>query len=123
MADGNVSQEFVNTIKKYVAIDDQIKASMKALKVVKTEKKELGKAIMNYMHQNSMKDKYINIGTGKLKCVTSSRASAITRKHIENRLFEYFKNKDKANEVTEFIYDNRPKTQSTALRRSKNRNT
>jgi hypothetical protein len=118
-----VSQEFVNTIKKYVEMDDQIKSSMKALKVVKTQKKELGKAIMNYMNQNSMKDKYINIGTGKLKCVTTSRACAITRKHIENRLKEYFKNEEKALKVTEFIYENRTKTQSTALRRSKNRNT
>ena len=119
----DVSQEFVNTIKKYVELDDQIKLSMKALKVVKTQKKDLGKAIMNYMNQNSMKDKYINIGTGKLKCVTSSRACAISRKHIENRLADYFKNADKAKDVTEFIYQNRTKTQSTALRRSKNRNT
>ena len=118
-----VSQEFVNTIKKYVEIDDQIKSSMKALKVVKTRKKDLGKAIMNYMNQNSMKDKYINIGTGKIKCVTSSRSSAITRKHIENRLTEYFKNQDKAKQVTEFIYENRTKNESTSLRRSKNRNT
>lgn len=118
-----VSQEFVNTIKKYVSMDDQIKVSMKALKVVKAEKKELGKAIMNYMHQNSMKDKYINIGTGKLKCVTSSRSSAITRKHIESRLTEYYKNEDKAKEISEFIYDKRSKYESKSLRRSTNRNT
>jgi hypothetical protein len=118
-----VSQEFVNTIKKYVELDDQIKASMKALKIVKTQKKDLGKAIMGYMNQNSMQNKYINIGTGKLKCVTSTRSSTITRKHVTNRLTEYYKNEDKAKEVTDFIYDNRAKFQSTALRRSKNRNT
>ena len=114
-----VSTEFVEHIKRWVELDDQIKENLDKNKTLKKEKETLSKTVMSYMSQNHIEKKDINISNGQvIRCKESQRAVPINRPYIQTRLTEYFKgDAKKAEEATAFIFENREKVVSKALSR------
>mgnify|MGYP006200232133 FL=1 len=118
----NISQTFINDIKQWVTLDDQLKQTSKLVKQIKKKKNEVGLEIQGYMEQNEIQDKDINLSDGKIKYYVSKRTCGMSKKYIENSLMLYY-NGDltKAREVTNYIYANRESKEATTLKRVKNR--
>ena len=115
-----ITPDFVNDIKPWVALDDQLKQTQKIMTQIKKQKEQVGVEIKSYMEQNGIQDKDINLSDGKIKYYTSKQVSGMTRKYIESCLGTYFKGDyNKAREVTDFLYSNRETVEKIALKRTK----
>jgi len=115
-----ISDEFVNDIKQYVTLDDQLKETQTIAREIRKKKTQLSLSILNYMDNNGIQNKDINLSDGKLKYFTSKTQSTVNKKFIENSLALYYKgNYQKAKEVTEFIFSNREVTEKTVLKRTR----
>jgi hypothetical protein len=118
----SISNEFVECIKKYVLLDDQIKETTELLKNIRSQKTKLSSYITKYIEQNNIQSKDINLSDGKIKYYISKSQSSMSRKYIEERLAIYFKDIDKARDCTEFLYANREYTERGSIRRTKYKN-
>jgi len=115
-----ISEEFVHDIKQYVILDDQLRETQTISREIRKKKTQLSLSILNYMDNNGIQNKDINLSDGKLKYFTSKTQSTVNKKFIENSLALYYKgNYQKAKEVTEFIFSNREVTEKTVLKRTR----
>ena len=115
-----ISDEFVNDIKQYVTLDDQLKETQTIAREIRKKKTQLSLSILNYMDNNGIQNKDINLSDGKLKYFTSKTQSTVNKKFIENSLALYYKgNYQKAKEITDFIFSNREVTEKTVLKRTR----
>ena len=116
-----MSQELKNAIQKYVEIDNKMNKIKELNKSLKKERDGIDKFILNYMNENNMQNKNIILSDGKLRYVTTKTSESITKKYIQAKLSEFFNNKEKAKEITDYIYDTRNQTESVQLKRSINK--
>lgn len=117
----NMSQELKNAIQKYVEIDNKMNKIKELNKSLKKERDNIDKYILNYMNENNMQNKNIILSDGKLRYVTTKSSESITKKYIQAKLGEFFNDKEKAKEATDYIYDTRSQTESVQLKRSINK--
>ena len=117
---------FKNNIRKLVELDNKAqryKLKMDELKKEKEkyemERNKLGDNVLSFMENNKLEDNEIVISDGKLKYFNSKSSTSISQKFIQERLKLYFKNEDKAKEITDFIYDGREVTLTPVLKRTK----
>ena len=117
---------FKNNIRKWVELDNKAqryKLKMDELKKEKEkyemERNKLGDNVLSFMENNKLEDNEIVISDGKLKYFNSKSSTSISQKFIQERLKLYFKNEDKAKEITDFIYGGREVTLTPVLKRTK----
>lgn len=116
-----VSQNFEESVKRWVLIDNKIKSAQDAIKELKKEKEKMGDNIAVYIKTNGLQEEPINITGGKLKLAISKTTVPMSRKYIESRLAQYFKSASKAKEVVEFLYSDRETMEKEVIRRTKSR--
>ena len=63
----SVSAEFVQDVKNWVALDDQLRQTRSLATQIRKKKEEVGKHIQSYIESNHLQDKDINLSDGKLK--------------------------------------------------------
>lgn len=116
----SVSEEFVQDVKNWVALDDQLRQTRNLATQIRKKKEEVGKHIQVYIESNHLQDKDINLSDGKLKYYVSKQLGTVSRQHIENSLVLFFKgNYDRARAATEFIYSNREAKEKKAIKRTR----
>lgn len=115
----NLKEEFVEVVKNWVKIDDEIREINFKLKELKNEKKEFENFILGTMDE--INENVINITDGKLRKNTSNTKGALKEEHIQNVIFDYTKDSTKSLELTKFILNSRPSTVRNNLKRTKNR--
>ena len=81
-----VSKEFVDTVKKYIEIDDKLKYIKKQSKVLNGDKKEHENFILNYLQ--SINENVIDIPDGKLKRNISKTQAPLKKELIQKALIE-----------------------------------
>jgi len=101
------TKEFlVNTIKKWVKLDNEIKALKKEVITRQTEKKGLSDTLINIMKQNDIE--CVDIKDGQICYNKKNVKKAISKKNLLDTLSKYFEDDPvKAAEVNEFINENR----------------
>jgi hypothetical protein len=102
----SVSQEdFTNTIKEYMKLDQQIAEYEKSLKVLKDRKTVLFSKIHVHMQQNEIKQ--INLPKGeKLQTYSRKTREGLNKNWIQNRLKEYCTvRRLNPEELIDFIYN------------------
>jgi hypothetical protein len=68
------------------------------------------------MSKNNIED--CNTSSGKLKYVVSEVKKPINRQYLIDKLAIFFKNTQKSEEITSFLFDSRETEQKVNLRRS-----
>ncbi len=118
--------QFKDNIRKWVELDNKAqryKLKMDELKKEKekfeTERNKIGDNVLSFMENNKLEDNEIVISDGKIKYFNSKSSTSISQKFIHERLKIYFKNEDKAKEITEFIYNGRETSYTPVLKRTK----
>ena len=120
--------KFKDNIRDWVKYDNmayRYKLKMDELKKEKEkyelERNKIQDSVLSFMENNKLENDEIIISDGKLKYFNSKSSTSISRKYIEQRLKEYFKNEDKAKDVAEFIYSGREVKYTAVLKRSRNK--
>ena len=115
-----VSPEFVNTVKKYLEIDDKLKEIKEMTKKLTSDKKEKEDFILNYLQ--SIEESVIDVRDGKLRRNISKTQSPLKKEHIHKTLTDIVGDSIKAQAMTDQIIKSRPTVERVTLKRTKNKN-
>jgi Lhr-like helicase len=106
---------FKQNVKDWLSLDDDIRTLQDALKERKKKKSSLTPKISQYMSSFKIND--LNTPDGKLKFAKATSITAASKKYIEQRIIEYFKDENKSLKILDYIYNHREKKERVYLRR------
>lgn len=108
---------FEENIKKWVAIDNQIKTLNEQTKKLREEKNNTEENIMNYVETNKLSNATINITNGKLRFVNTKQTTPLTLKYVENCLQKCIGNESQVKHIMSVIKDSREVVYSADIKR------
>jgi hypothetical protein len=114
----DTNPEFVNfkqNVKDWVTLDDDIKTLQEAIKKRKKRINELTPIILDFMKRFNIND--LNTQNGQLRYTTSLLAKPVNKNFLLSKLGEFFKDNEKSQVLTTYIYDNRIKEEKVKLKR------
>lgn len=100
--------DFKNTIKEWVLLDNQIKNANDVVRTLREERNDKAGHIINYINTNRMGNPTVNISDGKLKLTTSRHTAPLTMKHVEECLKKCIADDQQVDVVMNFIKETRP---------------
>ena len=100
-----VTEEFVEVVKNWVKIDDEIREKNQQIKELKDERKEFETFILEYM--DKINENVINISDGKLRRNKSASKGALKQDAIQHALLDITQDSSKAMQMTKYIMDSR----------------
>jgi alkyl sulfatase BDS1-like metallo-beta-lactamase superfamily hydrolase len=98
---------FEENIKKWVALDNQIKIANEKTKTWRDEKNTLEQGILSYVETNKLANATVTISDGKLRFVTAKQTAPLTLKHVEAGLSKCIGNEKQVIQIMQFIKDSR----------------
>lgn len=99
-------QELIENIKAWMKIDNELKQLKKEVNDRKKKKESISKRLMEIMNENDIDE--FNTKTGKIVYSKKNIKKPISKKMLLEILTNYTQgNVSQANEITEFINDNR----------------
>ena len=113
--------QFINDIKKWVAIDNEIKKNNENLRILRENKNNITSNICSYMDTNTLQDKRIEISDGYLKCFEKKEYSPLTFQYIEECLNKIIKNDDQVKYIIKYLKENREIKTSKDLKRNESK--
>ena len=114
-----ISQEFVQAVKKYLEVDDKLREIKDRTKKLNTEKKEKQEYIINYL--TSIEESIIDVADGKLKKTITKTQAPLKKELIHKALTDITGDSIKAQSMTETIINSRPTVERVNLKRTKNK--
>ena len=111
--DSNLFKEYIS---KLVEIEEKEDKYKNILLEIKNEKEKMNDKIINFMEKNNITDKEIIFGERKIKYMKNKITETITKKLIETRLKQFFKDDNQALSVVNFIYNDRNKNEKVSLK-------
>ena len=101
----STKEELVSIIKLWINNDNEVKSLQSQLRNKKKESKLLTDNLINVMKSNELD--CIDINNGKLVHKTSKTKKPINKQTLINVLNTYFKDSNKAEELSGYIFENR----------------
>lgn len=115
----NTKDILVKNIRQWVKLDNEIRALKKEENIRKNEKKEITNTLIDVMKNNEID--CIDIKDGQLCYTKKNVKKPITKKVLLNILSKYFEGDiDKAEDVNEFILNNREEVTKESITRKLN---
>jgi len=115
-----ISPEFVQSVKKYLEVDDKLRELKEKTKVLNSEKKEKEEYILNYLQ--SIEENVIDVVDGKLRRNITKTQAPLKKETIHKALTEIVGDSTKALDMVEHIIKSRPMVERVTLKRTKHRN-
>ena len=112
-----ITEEFVEVVKNWVKIDDEIREYNDKVKDLKNERKEYETYILEYM--DKINENVINITGGKLRKNKSQTKTPLKEESIQTALYEITKDNEKSTQMTKYIMQNRPTVERVNLKRTR----
>jgi hypothetical protein len=97
--------ELISKITEWIQIDNQIKDKEKIIKKLKQDKKTISELLIETMKKNEID--YVNISDNSLLFKKQTVKQSINKKLLNQCLLEYYKNTEKAEEMSQFILNKR----------------
>ena len=114
-----ISKEFVDSVKRYLEVDDKLREIKEKTKDLNTEKKQKEEFILNYLQ--TIDEKVIDVADGKLRRNISKTQAPLKKETIQKALIDIIGDANKATSITEQIIKSRPMIERVTLKRTKNR--
>jgi len=106
------------TIKKWVSLDNnQIKISHQ-LKIIKDEKNEITNNLVKHFQDKNQNFPKINISDGKLNFIEVKQYNTISYKFLEECLSDLYNDKEKTDEILNFIKTRRKYNTTVTIKRT-----
>jgi hypothetical protein len=115
----SISDEFKSYISKLTTLDEEIDTHATYIKKLRKKRDQVEENIIDYIKKNSMEKTEIYSGKIKLKYTVRNTPVSFSKKSISDILNIYYKDKDKAEQLTKYLYNNRPKNSKEILKRVK----
>jgi hypothetical protein len=114
-----VNDSFKKNVKKWLAIDDEIRNIRARTKELTNEKKDFEDNILK--HLEVVKEKEFLVPGGKLRKNVYKTKAPLTKESIQKALTDIIKDKTQATSMTDHIIKSRPIVERTNLKRTKNK--
>lgn len=111
-------EQFVENVKKWVAIDTQLKAINERTKQIRDMKTNLQKSIHAYMENNNLLDKKIGVSDGELRFVERKEQTTLSFGYIERCLQEIMPEKSHVDYIIQYLKDKRETSVVSEIRRT-----
>jgi len=98
-------EEIVKNIKAWMKADEEIKQLQKTIKEKKEIKKDAADVLIDVMKQNDLDS--FDLKEGKLVHSQRKTKQSISKKFLQETLASYFKEETKAEEMTNYILEQR----------------
>jgi hypothetical protein len=108
---------FEENIKKWVALDNQLKTLTEKTKQMRDDKNRLEEGIMTYVETNKLANATVNISDGKLRFVTSKQTAPLTLKYVEECLSKCIGNEQQVEKIMKFVKESREVKYSSDIKR------
>ena len=116
----NLNEESIESIRKWVKLDNEMRTLKQEISNRKKIKDEITNSLITTMKQNEIDS--VNINNGKIEYTQRKTKKPISKKLLQNILSKYYKDdSNKANEVNEFILNNREETSKDIIIRKINK--
>ena len=112
-------EQLKSNVKIYLEMDDQIKALNKAIIERRKKKNELSEEILVTMKKFEIDN--MNTKNGKLIYSSTKSTKPLNKSNLISGLNLYFKDEDKAKNVSKLVLDSREKVEKVKLRRTINK--
>lgn len=113
---------FESNIKRWVSIDNRIKALNDEVKELRKEKSVINDNVCLHIESNGLEKATIQISDGKLKYVTTKTQSSISIKYLQACLSHFIKDANGVSEIVKYVKENREVNETTELKRYYNKN-
>ena len=113
----NITEEFVEVVKSWVKLDDEIRDYTNKIKELKNDRKEYEEFILEY--RDKINENVIEITGGKLRKNKSQTKTPLKEESIQTAIFEITKDNEKSVQMTKYIMENRPSVERINLKRTK----
>lgn len=114
----NNKDEFINNIKHWVNLDNQLKIVNEKTKLMRERKTLLNSQICEYANQNNIYNKHIEITDGVLKFYKRKEYKPLTYGFIEESLHEIIPNKEHVEFILKHLKDKRETVIHDDIRRN-----
>jgi uncharacterized protein YllA (UPF0747 family) len=111
-------EQFVENVKKWVAIDTQLKTINERTKQIRDMKNNLQTNIHSYMENNNLLDKKIGVSDGELRFVERKEQTALSFGYIERCLQEIMPEKSHVDYIIQYLKDKRETSVVSEIRRT-----
>ena len=111
---------FEENIKKWVALDNQMKNLADQTKKLRDEKNTAEETILSYVETNSLKNATINITNGKLRFTETKQTAPLTLKYVEECLGKCIGNATQVGQIMQVIKESREIKYSSDIKRYMN---
>ena len=116
-----MSTSFETNIKRWVSLDNRVKALNDEVKALREEKSAINDNISQHIEANNLEKATIQISDGKLRYVTTKSQSPISLKYLETCLNDCINDAIKVKEIMDYIKENREVKETTELKRYYNK--
>jgi len=110
--------DLVDNVRKWVAIDTQMKKVNEKMREFRDKKHELSQSICSYAERHDMKDTKIDISDGVLRFAEKRDYSPLTFSYIETALKQIISNESQVSYIIQYLRDNREVKVSREIRRT-----
>jgi hypothetical protein len=117
--DKAVSNKLVNSLKKWLALDDEVLKLKTHIKELTTEQKEYETIILEEM--DKLDEKIIAVSDGKIKKNVVKSKSALKKEYIQKTILDFTKDEGKTKELLENMEKKINITEKIKLTRIKNK--
>lgn len=114
----NNKDEFINNIKHWVNLDNQLKIVNEKTKLMRERKTLLNSQICEYANQNNIYNKHIEITDGVLKFYKRKEYKPLTYGFIEESLHEIIPNKEHVEFILKHLKEKRETVIHDDIRRN-----
>lgn len=108
---------FEENIKKWVALDNQIKTLSDKTKQLRNDKNTLEEGIITYVETNNLSNATVNISDGKLRFTSSKQTAPLTLKYVEECLLKCIGNESQVAKIMEVIKESREVKYTSDIKR------
>jgi len=110
--------EFIENVKKWVAMDSQIKLINEKMQKIRFVKREVLEEIVKYVDSNQLKNAKIEITDGDLKFFEKKEYTPLSYSYLEKCLTHIVTDPKQVEYIMRYIKDNREIKSSVDIRRT-----
>ena len=110
------NQDLKNNLLELLQINNSINQYKDEIDQLKKKKDNLEKNLIIYMEKNDMTNKNIIVNNQKIKYNTTKNYETFSKKYLLNKISSFLNDEHKANELVDFLYNNREIKESKSIK-------
>ncbi len=102
-----MSTDFTESIKQWVAVDNQIKKHNDKLRELRTQRGDIQETILEYADTNSLSNSTVRISDGKLRFSQTKQTAPLTLRYVEDCLSKCINSENDVKAIMQYIKKSR----------------